>query len=104
MTIVGKSLDKIAELRENNKLPKLGRKKRQRAAKVKNVKLPVEVCATHKFILNYRYVNAYFGSSNFPSPSLDAQSHHTCMPANFFLSQIREIYFPGFFLLPEMTR
>ncbi|XP_078366320.1 zinc finger CCCH-type with G patch domain-containing protein-like [Oculina patagonica] len=38
----GKSLDKIAELRENNKLPKLGRKKKHRASKVKDVRLPVE--------------------------------------------------------------
>jgi len=39
----GKSLDKIAELRENNKLPKPGKKKRKRASKVKNIKLPDEV-------------------------------------------------------------
>lgn len=40
----GKSLDKIAELRENNKLPKPGRKKRQRqrSSKVENIKLPTE--------------------------------------------------------------
>ncbi|KAJ7334369.1 hypothetical protein OS493_014680 [Desmophyllum pertusum] len=49
----GKSLDKIAELRENNKLPKLGRKKRQRAAKVKNVKLPVEASSTSGDIFDF---------------------------------------------------
>ena len=43
MVLAGKSLDKIAELRENNKLPKPGKKKRQKASKVKNVKLPEEV-------------------------------------------------------------
>lgn len=45
MILTGKSLDKIAELRENNKLPKPGRKKRQRSSKVETVKLPTEVCS-----------------------------------------------------------
>jgi len=44
-TSPGKSLDKIAELRENNKLPKPGKKKRKRASQVKNIKLPDEVQA-----------------------------------------------------------
>lgn len=40
----GKSLDKIAELREKNKLSKPGKKKRRKAqAKVKNIKLSAEV-------------------------------------------------------------
>lgn len=49
MIFTGKSLDKIAELRENNKLPKQGRKKRQRqrSSKVENIKLPTEVCRNH---------------------------------------------------------
>lgn len=41
---LGKSLDKIAELREKNKLSKPGKKKRRKAqAKVKNIKLSAEV-------------------------------------------------------------
>mgnify|MGYP007020691399 CR=1 FL=1 len=39
----GKSLDQIAELREKNKLPKVGGKKRQKLSKVKSVKLPERV-------------------------------------------------------------
>ena len=45
---LGKSLDKIAELREKNKLPKPGKKKRRNAqAKVKNIKLSNEVQASN---------------------------------------------------------
>lgn len=40
---LGKSLDKIAQLRENNKLPKPGKKKQKRTPKMNNVKLPEEV-------------------------------------------------------------
>ena len=41
---LGKSLDKIAELREKNKLSKPGKKKRKNAqAKLKNIKLSNEV-------------------------------------------------------------
>ncbi|XP_068695320.1 zinc finger CCCH-type with G patch domain-containing protein-like [Montipora foliosa] len=36
----GKSLDKIAQLRENNKLCKPGKKKRKKTPQVKNIKLP----------------------------------------------------------------
>lgn len=39
----GKSLDKIAQLRENNKLPKPGKKKQKRTPKMNNIKLPEEV-------------------------------------------------------------
>ena len=55
MIFTGKSLDKIAELRENNKLPKPGRKKRQkqRSAKVENIKLQTEVCKNHTFVASY---------------------------------------------------
>ena len=52
---LGKSLDKIAQLRENNKLPKPGKKKWKRTPKLKNVKLPEEVQEINKmkiFVLN----------------------------------------------------
>ena len=59
MIFTGKSLDKIAELRENNKLPKPGRKKRQRqrSSKVENIKLPREVCRKHTVIVSYEQHN-----------------------------------------------
>lgn len=56
MIFTGKSLDKIAELRQNNKLPKPGRKKgrkKQRSAKVENIKLQTEVCKNHTFVASY---------------------------------------------------
>lgn len=61
MIFTGKSLDKIAELRENNKLPKPGRKKRQkqRSSKVKNIKLPTEVCIKHTIIVSYEQHNVH---------------------------------------------
>ena len=45
---LGKSLDKIAQLRENNKLPKPGKKKRKRTPKMNNVKLSEEVQEINK--------------------------------------------------------
>lgn len=45
----GKSLDKIAELRENNKLPKKGMKKRQKPSKIKSVKLPERASGSDVF-------------------------------------------------------
>lgn len=59
MIFTGKSLDKIAELRENNKLPKPGRKKRQRqrSSKVENIKLPTEVCRNHTILVSDEQYN-----------------------------------------------
>lgn len=45
---LGKSLDKIAQLRENNKLPKPGKKKQKRTPKMNNIKLPEEVQEINK--------------------------------------------------------
>lgn len=52
---LGKSLDKIAQLRENNKLPKPGKKKQKRTPKMNNIRLPEEVQEINKmkiFALN----------------------------------------------------
>ena len=64
----GKSLDQIAELREKNKLPKVGGKKRQKLSKVKSVKLPERVSTSiyNIFILlNSKWMFSWQLNGNF---------------------------------------